>query len=124
MKKEEFKKFVRNNPNLVKYVQNHKMTWQQFYEIYDLYGEENSIWSNFKDTNDNNTTKNTFAGTSLIATIKELFQLFKGVDLNTVQKTLSSLDKAIEAFKGFNNNSNDANRGSYEERPKYKYFED
>ena len=49
--------------------------------------------------------------------------LFKGVDLNTVQKTLSSLDKAIEAFKGFNGNNNDL-RNNYEERPKYKYFED
>ena len=121
MKKEEFKSFVRKHPNLVKYVQNKKMTWQQFYEIYDLYGEENSIWDSFKD---NETTKNTLANTSLIATIKELFKLFKGVDLNTVQKTLSSLDKAIEAFKGFNGNNNLNQAGNYEERPKYKYFED
>ena len=46
----------------------------------------------------------------------------KGIDLNTVQKTLNSLDKAIEAFKGFDKNSDNIN--NYQERPKYKYFED
>ena len=33
------------------------MTWQKFYEIYDLYGEDDSIWNDFKDNdtvNDNN----------------------------------------------------------------------
>ena len=123
MKKEEFKNFVRKHPNLVNYVQNKKMTWQQFYEIYDLYGEENSIWDSFKDNDTSTNTKNTLASTGLIATIKELMTLFKGVDLNTVQKTLTSLDKAIEAFKEFNGNNNDL-RNNYEERPKYRYFED
>ena len=37
MQKEAFKAFVRRNPQLVNFVQNKKMTWQQFYEIYDLY---------------------------------------------------------------------------------------
>lgn len=119
MKKEEFKNFVKKNPQFVKYVQNDKMTWQKFFEIYDLYGEDNSIWNSFKDTD---TTKSVTSG-GIIGTIKELFELFKGVDLNTVQKTLSSLDKAIEAFKGFNTKNN-INTNNYEERPKYKYFED
>ena len=38
--KERFKIFVRNHPVLVNHVRNKKMTWQQFYELYDLYGEE------------------------------------------------------------------------------------
>lgn len=121
MKREEFKKFVQKNPQFVKYVQNKKMTWQQFFEIYDLYGENNSIWDSFKDTPNSN-TKKTLATGGLVATVKELFELFKGVDLSTIQKTLSSLDKAIEAFKGFNNN--DSSQNTYEERPRYKYFED
>lgn len=111
MKKEEFKKFVRNNPHLIEYVKDNKMTWQQFYEIYDLYGEDDSIWNDFK--------KNS-SDTNLTNTIKGIFNLFKGIDLNSIQKALTSLDKAIEAFKGFNQDSNDI----YEERPKNKYFED
>ena len=115
MKIDEFKKFVRNNPNLANYVIEKKMTWQQFYEIYDLYGENNSIWNNFKENNSNNSN-------NVISTIKDFFNLFKGIDLNNVQKTLTSLSDAIEAFKGFNNNNNGQEK--YEERPKYKYFED
>ena len=110
---DEFKKFVRNNPHLVNYVKSSKMTWQQFYEIYDLYGPNDSIWNDFKDNDiDNTNITNTFKG---------IVNLIKGIDLNSVRKALTSLDKAIEAFKGFNNNDNNE---IYEERPKNKYYED
>lgn len=118
MKIDEFKDFVRNNPHLINYVKNKKMTWQQFYEIYDLYGESDKIWDDFKD----NVTNNTTTSSNLVNTIKEIFGLVKGIDLNNVRKALTSLDKAIEAFKGFNNDSNTSSK--YEERPKNKYFED
>ena len=45
--KEKFKDFVKNNPILLKYVKENKMTWQQFYEIYDLYGEDKEAWKYF-----------------------------------------------------------------------------
>lgn len=115
--KEEFKLFVQKNPQLASYVTSKKMTWQQFYEIYDLYGENNSIWNNFKK--EENTSSN---NTNLITVIKELFNQIKGIDLTGVQKTLISLDKAIEAFKGFNSNNEVSN--DFVERAKYKYFED
>ena len=118
MKIDEFKSYVRNNPHLIKYVRNNKMTWQQFYEIYDLYGENDKIWNDFKD----NVTTNNTTNSSLVNTIKEIFGLIKGIDLNNVQKALSSLDKAIEAVKGFNGDN--INSTNYEERPKNKYFED
>ena len=63
------------------------------------------------------TTTNT---SNISNTFKEIINLVKGIDLNSIQKTLTSLDKAIEAFKGFNNNDTSI----YEERPKNKYFED
>ena len=40
MSKIEFKEFVKKNPSLLKFVREEKMTWQKFYEIYDLYGED------------------------------------------------------------------------------------
>lgn len=111
MGKEGFREFVKKNPNLIDYVINKKMTWQQFYEIYDLYGEDNSIWNNFKNS-DNNINNTSF---------KEILSLFKGIDLKTIQKALTSLNKAIDVFKDFHNEEKVNN---YEERPKYKYFED
>lgn len=117
MKIEEFKHFVKDNPYLVKYVTNKKMTWQQFFEIYDLYGADDKIWNDFKDN-----TKESNNNSSFVNTLKEIFGLVKGIDLNSVQKALTSLDKAIEAFKGFN--SDNSSREGYQERPKNKYFED
>lgn len=115
MKLESFKNFVKNNPYLVKYVTNNKMTWQKFYEIYDLYGEDDNIWNDFKK-NDTSTSSSNIGNA-----FKEIINLVKGIDLNSVQKALNSLDKAIDAFKGFNNNEN---INLYQERPKNKYFED
>ena len=79
--------------------------------INDLYGEDNSIWNNFKNS-DNNINNTSF---------KEILSLFKGIDLKTIQKALTSLNKAIDVFKDFHNEEKVNN---YEERPKYKYFED
>ncbi len=112
MGKEDFKEFVRRNPHFVDYVKNNKMTWQQFYEIYDLYGENNSIWDSFKKEENN---------PNIVSTVKEFMGLFKGIDLKSIQKNIVSLDKTNEDFKGFNTEKDNT---SYEERPKYKYFED
>ncbi len=113
--KEEFKKFVRGKPELIDYVTNNKMTWQQFYEIYDLYGENNSIWNNFKkkDGNENN---------NISKTIKDFLNLFKGIDAKKIQSTLTSINKVLDTFREINDSNSNTN--SYEERPKYKYFED
>ncbi len=113
---ESFKQFVRDNPYLVNYVKNNKMTWQKFYEIFDLYGENDSIWNEFKNNTESNTNISNLGNT-----FKEIINLVKGIDLNSVQKALTSLDKAIEAFKGFNNHDETE---IYQERPKNKYFED
>lgn len=115
MKVESFKKFVRNNPYLVNYVKDNKMTWQKLYEIYDIYGEDDNIWNDFRNNISSNNDSN------IINTIKSIIKLFKGIDLNGVQKAISSLDKAIEAFKGFNENNE---QDVYQERPKNKYYED
>lgn len=37
-KKDEFKEFIKSKPELVDLVKNKKYTWQDFYEVYDLYG--------------------------------------------------------------------------------------
>lgn len=44
---DDFKNFVKDNPKLIKYVKSDQMTWQKFYEIYDLYGSEESAWKDF-----------------------------------------------------------------------------
>ena len=46
-KKEEFKEFVKKNPRLLTFVKKGEMTWQKFYEMFDLYGENNSVWDDY-----------------------------------------------------------------------------
>ena len=44
----DFKNFVKTMPSLSSYVNNGKMTWQKFYDMYSLYGENNNIWDKYK----------------------------------------------------------------------------
>lgn len=132
MSKIEFKEFVKKNPQLIKYVESGGSSWQKLYEIYDLYGENNEVWNKYQinssnsdrssNTNTNTSNNNSF---NLGNNFKDLLNMVKGVDLNTVQKGLNSLDKAIEAFKGIiPDKGTDALKNTYEPRPTYKYFED
>ena len=108
MQKEKFKEFVKIHPDLVDYVTSKKITWQELFEIYDLYGEDNDIWNNFikKERNKDTTS------------LKDFLSLFKNIDLKSVQKTLNSISKAIDVFKT-DNISNDINIDT-----RNKYFED
>ena len=117
MSKIEFKEFVRRNPSLINYVETKETTWQKLYELYDLYGESSSVWNKYLNNNSNNTS-------NISNNFKDLINLIKGVDLNTVQKGLNSLDKAIEVFKDIIPNKTPNQVDNYEPRPTYKYFED
>ena len=37
---DEFKLFVKANPFLISYIRDGKKSWQDFYEIYDMYGDD------------------------------------------------------------------------------------
>ena len=114
MSKDSFKLFVKNNPNLVNYINDGSMTWQKFYELYDLYGEDDKIWLKYLNNNSNNDNFN----------FKNIIDLFKGIDLKTVQKTLTGLDKAVGAFKEFNSDKINNNNNIYNERPNNRIYED
>ena len=122
MSKVEFKEFVSKNPYLINQVTSGKTSWQKLYEIFDLYGESSTVWDNYKEIKTNSRTT---TNSNLNSGFKDLLNMVKGVDLESVQKGLNSLDKAIEAFKGIiPNNSNTPLKDVYEPRPTYKYFED
>ena len=46
-KKDEFKEFIKSKPELVDLVKNKKYTWQDFYEVYDLYGNNDDVWNKY-----------------------------------------------------------------------------
>ncbi len=121
MSKVEFKEFVKRNPNLISFVEKGETNWQKLYELYDLYGDDNSVWDKYlKKSN----TSNSMSFGNVSSNFKELINFIRGVDLNTVQKGLSSLDKAIDAFKEIIPSKEESLKNNYEPRPTYKYFED
>ena len=84
-KKEAFKNFARLHPELVSYIKSGEMSWQKFYEIYDIYGEDSSAWQNYLLSN---STSN--SGSSADALASKL----KNIDMNSIQEHIKTAQKA------------------------------
>ena len=80
-KKEEFKEFARNNPNLINVVKSGKETWQSLYELYDIYGSDNNIWDKYLNTEVKEEKKEEF-------------------DLDGLSKHIKSAQKALGIVSG------------------------
>lgn len=83
MSKEKFKEFVRTKPELADYVKDDLMTWQKFYELYNLYGEDEKIWSKYETRKKDNLK------------ISELIEKF---DPDSIQKHIETAQKALDVF--------------------------
>lgn len=112
-KREEFKEFVKDKPELIEYVKNNEMTWQKFYEIYDLYGSSESAWESYRSPN--------------IINVSKIGDIVKNIDVASIQKHVETAQKALGLVqemttKGTNVNST-INKVS-SPRPINKFFED
>lgn len=126
MAKDDFKRFVRSHPELITYVNSGKMSWQKFYEMYDIYGENNSIWFKYQNIDDNSdidtaTTLKKTAATVGDTSLKDLFNMVKKIDLESVRKGAEGLQKAIALVQDFGGSKTTNN---YQARPLYKHLED
>lgn len=110
MSKEDFKQFVKKNPKLLNYVNNNEMTWQKFYEMYDMYGEDNNIWSKYlNDKKDNKTN--------------DFINYLKNINLDQLQESINSIQRVIGVFSDIE--TKDENKiDNYEPKPIYKHFDD
>lgn len=121
-KVEEFKNFVRNNPILINYIRSGEMTWQKFYEIYDIYGENDKIWDDYLIVNDNSNSSN--KSNNLFGNFENIVKTVKNIDVNKVQDGITSLQKALSLFGEILPGSSTNNSSSYQPRPLYRKFED
>lgn len=94
-KKEEFKNFVKDRPELVSYVKNKDHSWQDFYEIYDMYGDNNEVWSKYGAEQKRSVSEEENRADPL----SELTTLVKGINMDNVQKYINNAQKAINVIQ-------------------------
>ncbi len=118
MSKEAFKSFVKENPRLMRYVKNNDMTWQKFYEMYDMYGSDSEVWDEYlKDTEvTNNTTKS--------ANFSDMVNYLKNINLDSVQESINSIQRVLGVVGDLTATSAASNKNTYEPKPLYKHFDD
>ena len=115
-KKEQFKIFAKNHPELVTYIKNQEMSWQKFYEIYDIYGEDEIAWKDYIKVNSNNSKE-----------IPNIIQdKIKNIDMNSIQEHIKTAQKALSLVseltaKGASDITNTIPKVP---RPINKFFED
>ena len=104
-KKEDFKKFISNHTEFVDYVKTHNTTWQELYELYDLYGENNDIWKRYlkKDITDS-------------INIKGLFNTLKNINLDSLEENITSIQKAVGLVEELTKNEENKEITSKEEK--------
>lgn len=105
-KKEEFKEFVKNNTYLINYVKNNEMTWQKFYEMYDIYGEESDVWKDYQKKEKKN---------------DNIVNWLRGLDLNTLEEGVNSLQRVVGVLGDLSTKNT---KEEYVPRPLYKHFDD
>lgn len=122
--KEEFKTFVRTKPELASYVTDGSMTWQKFYELWSLYGNDNKIWDDYPKKSVTTSARtssnsNNFSFSSIVDSLKK-------VDMDSVQKGINSVQKAVELLQGFTAKDalSSSSSSGYEPRQLFKRFED
>ncbi len=114
----EFKEFVKGKPELVHYVRNGEMTWQKFYELYDLYGTKEDVWTPYQ-----NETKKTVEKATTAFGMAEVLEWLKTVDLDSVQNGISSMQRVLGVLQDFGSKE-EVTKPEYKPRPLYKHFED
>lgn len=103
---DDFKTFVKKNPKLVKYVKDGEASWQKFYEIYDIYGEDEEAWKDY---------------IGIPATSASLIGMLKGVNLDNFQNSINNLQRVLGVVQDL---SGKEKSSEYKPRPVYKHFED
>ncbi len=120
MKREAFKNFIKNKPELVDYVNDGEMTWQKFYELYDLYGEDEKVWSRYGSTDRNLNNVN----------LSKITDMVKNVDVDSIKSHINTAQKAIDFVQDLTKKNptpdltNNLNKGPVSPRPLNKFFED
>ena len=118
---DNFKSFVKNNPKLITFVKNGSMSWQKFYELYDLYGEDDNVWNEYVKEEKKEVKQETRNNTNSLSNIVEMA---KNIDAAKLQDGITSIQKAISLFGDMLTKNNQTTSSNYTPRPVYRRFDD
>lgn len=116
--KEKFKDFVKKNPVLLKHVKDGKMTWQNFYEIYDIYGEDETAWKDYLTP-----VAEAAAATTATTSSFDLMSFLKNLDLDSIQEGVNSMQRVLGLLQDMTPGQTPKTEAR-KPRPLYKHFED
>lgn len=120
-KKEEFKDFVSKHPSLVNVVKEKRHSWQDLFEVFDLYGADEALWDKYLSNRE-------VSGAASIkdSSLGELAKLFKNINIDNVQKYIDTAQKAIGVIQELTGAgvSETVAKGPAVARPINKIFED
>ena len=117
-KVDEFKEFVRKNPKLLSYVKKGESSWQKFYEIYDLYGNNETAWKDYLGV----ATAATAA--SATASFQDLLGWMKNLNLDNIQSGINNIQRVLGVVQDLKGTKETKPTEEYKPRPMYKHFED
>jgi len=119
---DDFKDFARRNPNLITHVKSGEMNWQKFYEIYDLYGEDENVWNNYVKREEKHEEVRNTSNRSIAWS--EMLNMAKNMDVDKVQEGITSIQKAIGLVSDLFIKDKKNTTTEYQPRPLYKRFDD
>ena len=112
-KKEEFKAFAKSHPELIKSVHSKDSSWQELYEIYDIYGDDDRAWNNYLKKGNT-------------SSITNFTDIVKNIDMDSVQKHINTAQKALGLVQELTGKGavTPSAKGPVNPRPINKFFED
>lgn len=100
---EQFKNFVKKNPEIIQEVRNEKYTWQELYEDWYLLGENDPHWDKFRKDNINTSEdENVDENKDEVKPdwIGHIMGAVKRMDVNQLEGHIYNLSQALEAVQG------------------------
>lgn len=102
-----FKEFVRNHPGLIHEVRDHKRSWQDIYEEWDIFGEDPDLWNAYLSSGQAKKVKapkgqsagsgkEASSGKKSQLSLASLFSLLEKIDFDQLQNNLSQFSGALE----------------------------
>lgn len=101
---EDFKKFMYDHPEFVDYAKSNNISFQTYFELYDIYGEDESVWKKY-------TTKSIVDGIN----VKSLLNTIKNINLDSLEENISSIQKAVMLIEELTRKNDDSVKESVKE---------